>query len=88
MGKTNAIPDVDLLLELSHLYKVTINEMLEDADLICELTGEETGYTGIAYFVPEPLFSRDLVKSTALSAVVGIQMTMIVRLLIWRARWA
>jgi len=49
----NAIPDVDLLLELSHLYKVTINEMLEDVDLIRELTGRETGHTGIAYFVSE-----------------------------------
>lgn len=49
----NAIPDIDILLELSHLYKVTINEMLEDIDLLCELTGIETGCTGIAYFVPE-----------------------------------
>ena len=61
---------------------------VKHVDLIRELTGRENGHTGIAYFVPEPLFSRDLVKSTALSAVVGIQMTMIVRLLIWRARWA
>ena len=49
----NAVPDIDILLELSHLYKVTINEMLEDVDLIRELTGMETGPTGIAYFVPE-----------------------------------
>lgn len=49
----NAVPDIDMLLELSHLYKVTINEMLEDADLLCELTGRETGRSGIAYFVPE-----------------------------------
>lgn len=43
----NAVPDIDMLLELSHLYKVTINEMLEDADLLCELTGRETGRSGI-----------------------------------------
>ena len=49
----NAVPVIDILLELSHLYKVTINEMLEDVDLIRELTGMETGPTGIAYFVPE-----------------------------------
>lgn len=49
----NAVPDIDILLELSHLYKVTINEMLEDIDLLNELTGIETGRTGIAYFVPE-----------------------------------
>lgn len=49
----NAVPDIDTLLELSHLYKVTINEMLEDVDLLYELTGRETGCSGIAYFVPE-----------------------------------
>lgn len=49
----NAVPDIDILLELSHLYKVTINEMLEDIDLLCELTGIETGCTGIANFVSE-----------------------------------
>lgn len=49
----NAVPDIDILLELSHLYKVTINEMLEDVDLLCDLTGKETGRSGIAYFVPE-----------------------------------
>lgn len=49
----NAVPDIDILLELSHLYKVTINEMLEDVDLLHELTGKETGCSGIAYFVPE-----------------------------------
>ena len=49
----NAVPDIDILLELSHLYKVTINEMLEDVDLLCELTGKETGRSGIAYFVSE-----------------------------------
>ena len=38
----NAVPDIDILLELSHLYKVTINEMLEDIDLIYQLTGKET----------------------------------------------
>lgn len=48
----NAIPDVDLLLELSHLYQVTINEMLEDMDLIFELTGEREKHGGITYFVP------------------------------------
>jgi transcriptional regulator with XRE-family HTH domain len=49
----NAIPNIDLLLELSHLYHVSINEMLEDMDLLYELTGTSTEHTGIAYFVPE-----------------------------------
>lgn len=49
----NAVPDIDLLLELSHLYNVTINEMLEEIDLIYELTGVKTGHSGIGYFVSE-----------------------------------
>jgi len=49
----NAVPDIDLLLALSHLYKITINEILEDVDLIRELTGKETGYSGITYFLSE-----------------------------------
>lgn len=49
----NAVPDIDLLLGLSHLYNVTINEMLEDIDLLCKLTNRKTGNSGIAYFVPE-----------------------------------
>ena len=49
----NAVPDIDILLELSHLYQVTINELLEDIDLLCELTGRETGPSGIGYFIPE-----------------------------------
>lgn len=49
----NAIPDIDLLLELSHLYNVSINEMLEDYDLLWKLSGQKTGSQGIAYFVPK-----------------------------------
>ena len=39
----NTIPDIDLLLELSHLYHVSINEILEDADLLYELKPEGVG---------------------------------------------
>ena len=49
----NAIPDIDLLLELSHLYNVSINEMLEDTDLLFKLTGKGTGQQGIAYYISE-----------------------------------
>lgn len=49
----NAVPDIDLLLELSHLYRVSINEMMEDMDLLCKLTGRKAGSQGITYFVPE-----------------------------------
>ena len=49
----NAVPDIDILLELSHLYKVSVNQMIEDVDLLYEFTGQETGKSGIACFVPE-----------------------------------
>ncbi len=49
----NAIPDIELLLELSHLYNVTINDMVEDIDLIYNLTGKAVSKEGISYFVPE-----------------------------------
>lgn len=53
MGMRQRDPDIDLLLALSHLYHVTINEMLEDADLLLKLTGVASRPSGIAYFVPE-----------------------------------
>lgn len=49
----NAVPDIDILLALSHLYGVSINEMIEDTDLLFDLTGSKTDSSGIAYFVPE-----------------------------------
>lgn len=49
----NTLPDIDLLLELSHLYGVSVNDLLEDADLLLELTGQATGNSGIAMFVSE-----------------------------------
>ncbi len=49
----NTVPDIDLLLELSRLYCVSINEMLEDIDLIFKLTGKRIGDDGISYFVSE-----------------------------------
>lgn len=49
----NAIPDIDLLLELSHLYHVSINEMLEENDVIFGLTGQKAEQDGITYFLPQ-----------------------------------
>ena len=46
----NAIPDIDLLLELSHIYHVSVNEMLEDNDLILKLTDKQSEIDGITYF--------------------------------------
>lgn len=48
-----ALPDIDILLELSHLYGVSINDLLEDADLLLELTGQSTDKFGVAFFVSE-----------------------------------
>lgn len=48
-----AMPDIELLLELSHIYKVTINELLEERDLISELTDKGSVSAGIHYFVSE-----------------------------------
>lgn len=45
-----ALADVEMLLDLSHLYHVTINDILEDRDLLLELTGQATPADGIACF--------------------------------------
>lgn len=47
----NAIPDIDLLLELSHIYNISINEMLEDTDLLLKMTNQKQDSDGITYFV-------------------------------------
>jgi len=49
----NALPDIDLLLALSHLYGISVNDLLEDSDLIYELAGEYTEKSGVALFVSE-----------------------------------
>lgn len=47
------LPDLDLLLELSHLYGVTINDLLEDNDIIATLASCDYEPGEIAYFVPK-----------------------------------
>ena len=47
-----AIPDVETLLELSHLYNISVNGLLEDRDFLFELTGHPTSGDKIAYFLP------------------------------------
>lgn len=47
----NAIPDIDILLELSHIYGISINEMLEDSNLIMQMTGKKPDRDGITYFI-------------------------------------
>lgn len=48
-----ALPDVDLLLGLSKLYHLTINEMLEDTDIVKKLANRPYTSPDIACFVPE-----------------------------------
>lgn len=45
-----ALPDIDLLLELSHLYGVSINELLEDRDIIKTLAAQNHKVEGVALF--------------------------------------
>lgn len=45
-----ALPDIDLLLELSHLYGVSINELLEDRDIIKTLAVQDYRVEGVALF--------------------------------------
>lgn len=61
----NAIPDIELLLELSHLYGVSINDMLEDVDLLNKLIGIKNHEHGIARFVPknEPAYAAEWAKA-------------------------
>ena len=44
------MPDIDLLLELSHLYGVSINELLEDRDIIKTLAAQNHKVEGVALF--------------------------------------
>ncbi|MBQ8555465.1 MAG: helix-turn-helix domain-containing protein [Clostridia bacterium] len=46
------LPDIELLLMLSRLYHVSINSLLEERDLLQELTGQAAAADGVAYFVP------------------------------------
>lgn len=49
-----ALPDLDPLLELSHLYGVSINELLEEIDPCSKLSNRPHAFVdGIAYFLPQ-----------------------------------
>lgn len=45
-----ALPDIDLLLELSHMYGISINELLEDRDIIKTLAVQDYKIEGVALF--------------------------------------
>ena len=48
-----ALPDIELLLELSHLYGITINDLLEDRDPIAVMNAGGKIKNGIRYYVPD-----------------------------------
>ncbi len=62
-----ALPNIEILLELSHLYGTNINELLEDRNLILELTDKDTSKNGISYFTYEEngddIWSKNIVKN-------------------------
>lgn len=47
-----ALPDLDKLLELSHLFHVSINQLLEDENLLANLTSSPADPSQVAYFLP------------------------------------
>lgn len=61
------LPNIEILLELSHLYGTNINELLEDRNLILELTDKDTSKNGISYFTYEEngddIWSKNIVKN-------------------------
>lgn len=61
------LPTIEILLELSHLYGTNINELLEDRNLILDLTDKDTSKNGISYFTPEEnrndIWSKEIVKN-------------------------
>lgn len=61
------LPNIEILLELSHLYRTNINELLEDRNLILDLTDKDASKNGISYFTPEEngddIWSNNIVKN-------------------------
>jgi transcriptional regulator with XRE-family HTH domain len=48
-----ALPDIELLLDLSNLYNVSINELLEGRNVIAKLASRPFEMDEIAYFLPK-----------------------------------
>ncbi len=61
------LPNIEILLELSHLYGTNINELLVDKNLILDLTDKDTSKKGISYFTSEEndddIWSNNIVKN-------------------------
>lgn len=56
------LPDIDLLLELSNLYGVSINEMLEEQDLVAKLANRSYEMDQVACFVQEPEYNKEYIQ--------------------------
>lgn len=63
-----ALPDLDVLLELSHLYGVSINDLLEDRDLVAQLADRKSEFDGVHYFVPREEPERGRAWGEAMTA--------------------
>jgi transcriptional regulator with XRE-family HTH domain len=48
-----ALPDVEILLSISWIFKVTINEILEGNNVLRKITNRIFEMNDIAYFVPK-----------------------------------
>ena len=46
----NTLPEIELLLAMSHLYKISVNEMIEGKNLLLDLTGRDADDDGIVYY--------------------------------------
>lgn len=61
-----ALPDIDLLLELSHLYGISVNDLLEDRDILKTLAVQDYRIEGAALFDSSAEvhgeWARDMVK--------------------------
>ncbi len=65
------LPNTEILLELSHLYGISINELLEDRNLILDLTDKDPSENGISYFTPKEnsndIWSKNIIKNNWIS---------------------
>ncbi|MCL2158970.1 MAG: methyltransferase domain-containing protein [Oscillospiraceae bacterium] len=48
-----ALPDIEILLTMSKLFKITVNELLEGKNILYNIANRPFKMTDIAYFVPE-----------------------------------
>lgn len=50
-----ALPDLEMLLELSHLYNASVNDLLEGTDVVAQLENRESVFDGIHCYVPHEM---------------------------------